>query len=198
VPMVRSRTIKTLAALVAAMTVGTAVLILMETAPARPTSPLSLRAVENRPAPVAAVIRATEVPLQVLKWRNVVIHDDGRDGQGILEGGHFLIGCPGRLGDGVVRPTRRWVRQEDGRHVYLPGFSYNENSVGIVLLRRPGQRRATPRQMAALVALVRSLQRVCRISRDHVYLHSELGGEGCPAPEMHLERLRGRLLPSVR
>ena len=46
-PMVGSRTIKTLVALVASLAIGAFVLILMETAPARPTVPLPLQAVRQ-------------------------------------------------------------------------------------------------------------------------------------------------------
>ena len=191
--------IRTLALLVASMTLGTLALRMLETPPARPAVVVDLRAVENDSArPELAMLRQTDVPLQFIKWRNVVVHDAGRDGPAAAEGCHFLIGGADGFGDGAIRPTRRWRQQLDGRHILVPGFDFNANSVGVCLLCDTRRQRPTRRQLGALVRLVRALQLTCSISPDHVYLHSELGEPGCPGEGFPAESFRGRLLPAPR
>jgi hypothetical protein len=197
--MVRSGTIKTLAALIAAMTLGTWALIWMETAPARPNVPLPLQAANSTAAnPYLLLVRQTEVPLQYIKWQNIVIHDAGRDGSQVARGCHFIVGSEDRLGDGVVRPTGLWLRQDDGKHITVPGFSYNLNSIGICVLFDGSSGAPTPKQSAALVGLVQALQATCQVPADHVYLHGELSQVDCPGPFFPTETFRQRLLPSTR
>jgi hypothetical protein len=189
--MVRSGTIKTLGALVAAMTLGTWALIWMETAPARPAVPLPLQATgPNGSAPFLGLLRETEVPIQYIKWRNIVVHD-ARDGAETVRGCHFLVGE-----NGDVRAAGLWKRQEDGRHVVVPGFSYNGNSVGVCLT--PGGGAPTARQLAALVGLVQELQAALQIPRDRVYLHRDLAQTSCPGPEFPADTFRQSLLNSSR
>lgn len=195
--MARSGTIKTLAALVGALTVGAGVLIWMETDPAQPPVPLSLEAVQAGGGDAApSAVRDTDVPLQYIKWSNIVLHDSGRDGEGVRQGCHFLIG--GGKGDAVIVSTRLWRQQRAGEHVHVPGYSYNENSIGICLLS--DCRRAGPgaRQFGSLLKLVRSLQVTFQIPRDHVYLHADLGAAGCPGGQFPAERFRQGLLRSAR
>ena len=197
--MVRSGTIKTLAALVAALTVGAGVLIWMETDPARPTVSLSLEAVKPESVSgVVSVIRDTDVPLQYIRWGNVVVHDSGRDGPDIARGCHFLIGSSANYGDGAVVPTRRWRWQHEGEHISVPGYSYNQNTIGICLLTDSRRAALTPEQFASLVELVRSLQVTFQIPRDHVYLHSDLGEAGCPGGAFPSKRFRRGLMRSTR
>ena len=197
--MARSGTIKTLAALVAALTVGAGVLLWTETDPARPAVPLPLEALKSAEANGAlAVIRDTEIPLQFIKWAHIVVHDAGQDGPKAVEGCHFLIGGGGEYPLGTIVPTRRWRRQFDGSHVSVPGFSYNENSIGICVLADCRESAAAARQFAALTKLVRGLQVTFQIPRDHVYLHADLGQAGCPGEFFPVERFRRGLLRSAR
>ena len=192
--MVRSGTIKTLVALVAAMTIVSGVLILMETDPARPTVPLPLQAVTgNAEAGEWAVIRATDVPLQYIMWRNIVVHDVARDGQKPVRGCHFLIGAADAGADGVVEPTSLWRNQREGDHIHVPGYSFNDNSIGICLLHDAGRSSPTEVQFAALVKLVRALQVTFQIPCDHVYLHSDLGEADCPGRFFPAETFRANL-----
>ncbi|MDY7011857.1 MAG: hypothetical protein SVV80_14085, partial [Planctomycetota bacterium] len=145
--------ITTLAALVVAMVVGSLVLIKMETPPARP--PVLLRAdasdgtgagfSPNRShVEQAVLIRQTDVPVQPIKWRNIILYDTSDDQNTSLTGQdaggcHFLIGTSetpgtpaGLFGDGVVRSTNLWRQQLNGNHVRVGGQPYNdENSIGI-------------------------------------------------------------------
>lgn len=197
--MVGSGTIKTLAALVAAMAVGTAVLIAMETAPARPVVPVPLRLSQGEDAGIdLTLIRNIRAPLQYQKWRNIIIHDTGRDGVDVARGCHFVIGSQENPADATIHCTNLWADQLDGNHIYMPGFSYNENSIGICLMENSAKAAPTPAQIQSLVRLVRTLQAACQIPWDHVYLHSDLGEAGCPGQFFADEDFRHELLPPAR
>lgn len=189
--MVGSGTIKTLAALVAAMSVTALLLIGMETAPARPTVPLPLQATGDVAGPYMAVIRQARTTLP--KWRNVFVHDAACDGPSAARGCHFVI-AP----DGSVQATARWVQQQDGQHVTVPGSSFNANSIGVCLLSEGRGRDATGPQLQSLVDLVRDIQVVFQIPPDHVYLHGHVARTSCPGPAFPAQEFRGRLLPAVR
>jgi hypothetical protein len=183
--MVQSGTIKTLAALVACMTIGTGVLLLMETAPAQTPEPVALQArivpdPSGNPASLGGNIAAG-------KWRNIVIHDSGQDGQRARC--HFLVG-----GDGVVRATELWTRQADGRHVDVPGQNFNADSVGVCLLADCRVAAPTPEQTRALGDLVRQLQATLRIPAERVYTHGQLSAPGCPGKLFNLRQFRRELL----
>ena len=200
-PMVGSRTIKTLVALVASLAIGAFILILMETAPARPTVPLPLQAVRHDDSQdEISVVHQTDpgIEIQYLQWRNIVIHDTGRDGAEIASRCHLLIGRGNSLGDGAVQASLLWRRQLEGNHVHVPGFSYESNSIGICLLGDSRTSPPTPKQLATLVRLVRVLQVTCQIPRDHVYLHSELSGTDCPGGLFPAAAFRKSLIPPAR
>ena len=197
--MVSSGRIKTLAALLLALSAGAGLLNWMETDPARPTVPLPLEAVASEGInALGNIVHDTGVPLLYIKWANVVIHDAGRDGPDIAHGCHFLIGSRDGYGDGAVVPTRRWQLQRDGEHVNVPGYSYNQNSIGICLLADSRQAAPTPKQFASLLELVRSLQVTLQIPRDQVYLHADLAEAGCPGRDFPAERFRHGLMRSAR
>jgi len=197
--MVRSGTIKTLGLLVAALSVGTFVLLLIESGPARPTVPLSLQALgENAPKAELAFIHKTEVPLQYIKWRNVVVHDRGADGEAVPDHCHFLIGSEEKFGDGAIVRTRLWQLQKQGRHIYVPGHSFDSESIGVCLLHDCRRGAPTRRQLGALIHLVRALQMTCQVPADRVYLHSELGGGDCPGEHFPARAFRSRLLRARR
>jgi hypothetical protein len=173
--MPRSRTIKSLAALVMAMTVGTFVLMLLELQadPLRsPVEPLS--AVAAPRADFEWVLSGTKVPVQLLKWRNVIVHS-APDPDGTLPTGcHFLVQQHPDDSGSYVIATARWRHQVDGRHVAVPGYDYNRNSIGICLIGDFSSRPPERDQFDAVVGLVRELRRYCRISSDHVYLGKQL------------------------
>ncbi len=200
-PMAGSRTIKTLAALVASLVIGTFTLILLETPPASPTVPLSLHARRGDAKEDLDVVSQLDngMAIQYLKWRNVIVHDTGRDGAEVASRCHFLIGRGDSLADGTIQATVLWRRQLDGDHIRVPGFAYETNSIGICLLGDGRNGGATPRQFEALVRLVRALQHTCQFPRDHVYLHYELSQPGCPGGlPTGGDTLRARLIRSTR
>ncbi len=190
-----SGTIKTLAALLAALTLGTFALMLMETAPARPMVPLPpLRAmVADGTEAALRLIDPGESKLAYLKWRNIVIHDAGHDGAGVVQGCHFVIS-----GGGAIEPTKLWRSQADGRHVQVPGFDYNANSIGICIMSDTGRGAPTESQREALYRLVKALQASLQVRPDHVYLHNQLGQQSCPGKFFDDEDLRSHLLAGSR
>lgn len=194
----RSGTVGTLAALVAAMIIVTCVLLLMETPPAHLAAPAPLQAdrADESNSEASIIHQTNGVPLQHLKWRNIVVHDTSGRASDAAAGCHFLIGGPETLGDGIIRPTHLWRQQLDGNHIIVPGYSYNKNSIGIRLLRRTNRQGPTPKQMATLVKLVRSLQAICQISRDHVYLGWEMSEPGRGWRFFPAESFRARLIPA--
>ena len=170
--MPRSRTIRTLTALLVAMTVGSLMLIWMETEPIRPPA-ASLAAVSVPDAAHEAAVFDTDVQLQRLKWRNVVVHSSEGEPGNIAERCHFLVelDSSGRAG---VTATALWKRQAEGNHIYVPRHDFEAISVGICIIGDFAVRSPASAQYEALVALVKALQGECGITSDHVYLHSDL------------------------
>ena len=172
--MFGSRTVKTLVALCVAMFLGASVLILMETAPIRPASG-DLAAVGGHGEVSAALVARTDLPLQRIKWRNIVIHSTAPgEQQDIASRCHFVIDSDETGGPGA-RATMLWDRQAEGYHVAGVSWrDFNTDSVGVCLVGDFSRRRPSSRQIELLVELVRAIQRACNIPADHVYLHSDL------------------------
>ncbi|KKL82052.1 hypothetical protein LCGC14_1988610 [marine sediment metagenome] len=177
------------------MSVGACVLILMETDPASPPGPVALSAMEARRVSVELdIVRHTGgVPLQFIKWANVVVHDMAADGDRGAAGCHFLVDS-----DGTIRPTELWRRQREGDHIRVPGYNFNANSIGVRLMVDSARSRPPGRQMDALVRLLRAIQVACAIPRDHVYLHSDLARPGCPGKRFAGTSFRRRLISPTR
>ena len=194
--MVGSRTMKTLGALVAAMTVGSVALILMETAPIRPPV-TNLSAVTSLADESSEAISQTNVAIKAAKWRQIVVHtsveplDADRDC-------HFVIEqTPGSDGKSV-RATSLWDRQAEGNHVFASGYNWNASSIGVCLIGDFSQTPPTASQMRSLIGLIRSLQQTCGVTADRVYLAWDIDprtaspGAAFPAREFNGSLLRPR------
>lgn len=166
--MFGSRTVKTLTALLVSMTLGAAALILLETAPVEPTAQ-HLAAVSAPAGNCGRVVCDTEVPIQAIKWRTIIIHGSAAEGPGLPQQCHFLIGSDGR-----IAATALWRRQMSGEHVYVPGRDLNAVSIGVCIMGDFSQQAPSAAQLASLADLTRSLQRTLEIPADRVYLHSDL------------------------
>jgi len=179
--MLRSRTVKVLVALVATMTGGalTLMVLVMGTAdlpmPFRP-----LTAPEAPRAGAGTAVFDLEVPLQAIKWRNVVIHSSRPHPERVSARYHFVIERTSE-GDARVVTTEFWRRQVEAHHVYVPSRDWNADSVGIRVEGDFSRQPPSPRQMAALIELVHALQESCNISADHVYLCSDID-DRCDSP----------------
>ena len=193
--MPRSRTIKTLAALLVAMTAGTFLLLALETMPAKPGQADTLAArLGPSGADVSRTITDTSIPIRADKWQYIVIHDSAGEAAGhVGDTCHFVIeNGQGSTEDGRLVATENWRRQEDGTHVLRDG--YRTHSIGICLVGNLDSHRPTPLQMERLIALVRALQAKHRISAEHVYRDDDLTGSGSPGLQFPDGALRNNLL----
>ena len=169
--------------LAAAMFLGAVLLLMMSTAPIRVETPPAFSA-ETVPLSRQVVMDQLAVPLQVEKWRHVVVGSHVPDAPGIWQQCHFVIETDSR-GQVQVRSTPLWRSQQAGRYSSVPGHDYNMDGIGISLGGDFDQQAPTPAQMDALVALVRELQTTCHIDQDRVYLYRELSGSPRPGAKFY-------------
>ena len=167
--MLGSRTIKVLAALVVAMTIGAFALLILDKEPIKPPA-ARIAALAERNTGASAIIRQTNVPIQPIKWHRIVIHSSQTSPE-IEQRCHFVIESSGK---GLIRPTALWRQQADGRHTYVRYPGFNTDSIGICVRGDFSANRPTGEQTEALVALVRALQEKLDIRASQVYLHSDL------------------------
>ena len=167
--MAASRTVKTLSALFVAMTFGALVLMILETEPIRPTAqPLAV--LGPPPAGAAQAVYETTTPLEAGRWRHVVVHASPHSSDPLARQCHFQVRPDGR-GRWQVASTAFWRRQRRGGHI---GGYWADSSIGVCLVGDFSRRPPTPEQFERLVDLVNTIQEVCRISADRVYLHRDL------------------------
>ena len=171
--MADARTVKTLTFLLAAMTVGAFLVMLMETAPIRPSAePLAAYGTTDG-RQTADVIRPRNFPLQHAKWQNIVVHTTGAEGRDVARRSHFII-SPRNDGKRAIHATELWHNQMAGNHVYIPDRDFNADSIGICLQGDFAHQPPSATQFQALIDLVRDLQRTCAIEPANVYLHRDL------------------------
>ncbi len=163
-----ARTIKTLTALLVSMTLGAFALMVLETAPVQPEAQ-HLAAVGPPAGGAGQIIRQTLVPIQPIKWRNIVVHSSAAEAPDIASRCHFVV-----TPEGQITPTSLWQRQLSGHHVYVPGRDFNADSIGICLIGDFSRNKPPRKQLAALIDLTRAFQPTFRIPADRVYLHSDL------------------------
>jgi len=151
---------------------------------------------------------AEESPVPMRDWKLIILHhsatvtgsadtfDTAHRARGMVNGlaYHFVI-CNGSDGqeDGAVQTGDRWVRQIPGGHCRQPEI--NESGIGICLVGDFTRDRPSPKQMDALVALVRRLQEQFHIAEDSVLGHGEIIGEysECPGKEFPWNEFRKQL-----
>jgi hypothetical protein len=131
------------------------------------------------------------------EWRTIVLHhsatlegnvasidavhrqqkdSDGNPWLGI--GYHFVVGNGRQMGDGEVRATFRWRGQMAGAHA---GRSeQNEHGIGICLIGNFEDTPPTPKQLAALTELLKTLSMRYAITRSHVLRHQDVRATLCP------------------
>jgi hypothetical protein len=164
-----SRTIKTLVALLMAMTIGAVALTLMQVAP-----PIDmLAAVATGEGGPAKVVHQTSVPIQPLQWRNIIIHasSEGRD---IANRCHFIVNAEAGGEGGFVATTDLWRGQAEGQHAFVAGYDYNSDSIGVCLNGDFSRNPPSREQYFALVSLVQYLQEYCNIKPANVYFYGQL------------------------
>lgn len=164
--MAGSRMVKTLVALVVAMTVGALALILMETDPIIPA--VTRAVLIEAPNDFHAVAIDADAPLN--DWRNIIVHSAVDKNSTVARGSHFII-----MPDGTARDSGLWRRQETGTHVSRPRQGWNNDSVGICLIGDFSRITPTASQYKMLVSLTRKLQKAFHIAPDNVYLAGQIG-----------------------
>jgi hypothetical protein len=192
--MFGSRTIRTLTSLLAAMTIGALALMVLQTAPIKPAVQ-GLAAFAPPPDTATSLVLATDIPVQPITWRNIVIHSNVGERFDVSSNCHFVVDVDS-AGRGRIQPTTLWKSQSLGRHVMVSSRDWNADSVGICLVGDFSRQPPSRAQMQSLLALVRSLQQICVISADHVYLNSDLDansrspGEAFPVRQFTANLLR--------
>ncbi len=171
-PMARSRTIKTLAVLVGAMTFGAFALLVFQPDPIK--SPIkSLAALMSPSQTPESFVRQTDTPIQALKWSNIIIHSSAT-ARDIEDNCHFILMYDNDGEKVNIAATELWKKQLEGNHIEVPGFNYNATSIGICLRGDFAHSSPSKEMYNTLLKLVWQLQRECDISGDHVYLYSDL------------------------
>jgi hypothetical protein len=192
--------IRTLVALLAALTVGTFVLLALETRPAHSGSALPLSKRVDHNDAVLSEVTSTTVPLLHDRWLNIVIHDSICDMTGDPTADcHFIIYGPDSADlEGLVRATGRWRKQARGAHIAVPGHDFNAVSIGICLEGDLADTPPSAKQLQALSTLTRALQRKLEIGTERVYVHSDLAGTQCPGRDFDVDAFRATLLQIAR
>ena len=180
-PIVDARSKKVLVILIAAMTLGSLLLMSFEgdiTAP----SATNLSTITS--GDLAKNFETSRT------WNRVVVHSS-TGGSDTLPGQcHFIVDGP------TIRMTSRWKAQETGQHVSVAGNDFNSDSVAICLIGDFSKSGPTVAQFESLMKLVQRLQRSCNIRADSVYLQSELNpqrsnpGRAFPVNRFNHELLR--------
>lgn len=163
--------INTLVALLATLTAGTIILMLMETDPILPKVRSLIAASDEDPM---QIVRETDVPMRGGKWENIVVHSTGSEGAEIARLCHFII-SPRSAGEGyAVESTALWRRQGHSLHIIGPNGHLSESSIAVCLVGDYTTSRPADGQFRQLLALVRTLQFDFRIAKGHVYLYRDL------------------------
>lgn len=189
-----SRTVKTLAVLFVAMTLGALALMLLETEPPRPT-PSPLAVLSSPPAGAMQVIGRTETPLQATRWQTVVVHAARDASAGAAKGCHFVV-APDGEGGWKISPTAHWIRQDAGQHVgsAWKDIAWRDSSVGVCLIGDFSRTPPEPAQFDLLVQLVNALQKVCHVPAARVYLYSDINPRSSlPGAAFPVKELSDRL-----
>jgi hypothetical protein len=186
-----SRTVKTLAVLFVAMTLGALALMLLEPEPVRPT-PSALAVLSSPPAGATQLIGQTQAPLQPAKWGSVLVHAAREESSEPAKDCHFIV-APDGNGGWKVSATDHWIRQEPGPYVQRV---WRADSVGVCLIGDFSRTPPKAAQFELLVQLVNALQDTCRFSADHVYLLSDIDPRSSsPGAAFPAAKLSARLRP---
>ncbi len=170
--MARSRTIKTLAVLVGAMTFGAFALLVFQPEPIKQHIK-SLTATMSSSQTLESFIRDTSVPVQDMKWMNIIVHSSASGGD-IEDNCHFVLMYDDDGEKVTIAATDRWKKQLEGNHIEVPGLNYNATSIGVCMRGDYSENPPSDEMYNTLLKLVWQLQRECNISGDHVYLYSDL------------------------
>ena len=128
-------------------------------------------------------------------WKVIVVHHSATESGGAARfdalhkakgwdgvGYDFVVGNGSDTKDGEIEVTPRWTTQADGAHVK----GWNDVAIGICLVGNFETADPTPRQLDALVRLVRHLRRRFHVPAERVVGHGKLGATLCPGKRLAL------------
>jgi len=183
----RTRLTWVLAILVAAMTIGTVVLGVMEPNQAFSTESTYLAATYNSDR--TSKISRTDIPIEGERWHAVNIHLVGKDLKlrCLARGGkapvpHFVISP-----DAEILITNQWANQKD-----IIGY---RGMIHVGLQLPPSKREASLQQAESLVLLLKDLQARCKIQAGNIFLHGQLSNRLCQPDPLCRYNWRQVLLP---
>ncbi len=142
------------------------------------------------------------------KWTHVIIHHSSTDrgsaksfgayhknvrGWSNGLGYDFVIGNGRGTADGEVEVGPRWKKQARGAHAGVN--YYNEHGIGICLVGNFETGHPTEKQMAALVELLRWLQKEYKIPARNVKGHCDIKDTLCPGKNFPMDRVRRLIRP---
>ena len=190
--MALPRPAKTLIALVASMTVGTFVLLLLETDPIQP--PIKdLATIVEPEEQIAQAVYDTGGPVHRKQWRSIVVHFLQAPDKDLESRFHFVIyPTPDEIA--TVKATPRWQHQAPGRRIGPAGGHWNDTSIGICIVGDYAGTNPPRDQYLAALALTQVLQQLCQISPDRVYLASEIDPASPTVGEGFAKLFNDRLL----
>jgi len=160
--------INTLAALLAALTVGTMILMALETDPILPLV-RNLIAASNTDV---KCVRQTSKPFR--KWDSIVVHATGSEGREITRMCHFIVPPAKEGGKLEIAATDVWREQQHTLHILGANEKMSATSISVCLDGDFTTRRPTDEQFRELMALVRTLQSDFKIDTGHVYLYRDV------------------------
>jgi hypothetical protein len=171
--MLAPRTVKTLAALFFAMTIGTLLLMWMDVDPIHaPSTHLTALAVaEEAPLPV---ITQAQKPYSS-QWQRLVIHSSA-EGPSVAGKCHFVVDVGG--GGDPFRANAPWQEQAESPHVPGRGHDWNKGAIGVCLVGDFSKVGPSDEQYQALLKLVTDLQQQFKIPASRVYFYGDIAGAG--------------------
>jgi len=175
---VSRRKLYVFASLVAVMTLTSALLWAVQTAPLSPDAARSLSATDR--ADDMNQVFDTQKPIAATRWKYIFIHHsqttggsaetlaaDAADPQGMAD--HFVIGNGEGCKDGAVQYGARWNEQSSAARS-RDVDRMDPNCISICLIGDFDRSFPTPTQMKTLGQLVDVLQRRLHIDREHVWI----------------------------
>jgi len=140
-------------------------------------------------------------------WRYIIIHHSATDkgSAASFDAYHRSLGWEGGLGydfvigngtlsrNGQTEVGPRWRKQAVGAHAGVA--KYNEQGIGICLVGDFNKTKPTPAQVAALVELVRWLQKEYGIPRQNVLRHKDVHQTDCPGKNFPWTNVKSLVRP---
>ncbi|MCC7145212.1 MAG: hypothetical protein IT443_02065 [Phycisphaeraceae bacterium] len=173
------RTLIVLGSLLAAMTIASALLLILQPAPAVPFSHIRLLSTDRATSPVEQLFQTIN-PVQSGRWKSVTVRLSGNtygSAQTVTSqhellglrglGYHFVMGNGSASPDGQIEVGFRWQHQmESAMPLGTPADSPDHIQICLIGSARDGG--STPRQVQELVWLLRNLQLRLGISADKI------------------------------